>query len=87
MYKMSLIFKIYKHYCNANPPPVPCLTVTVYDASYDSKRPSHDARVGEVIDTVMMWHPVRTRHRSPGTLSQPPQDERRGDEEMTRTRT
>ena len=56
---MSLIFKIYKHYCNANPPPVPCLIVTVYDASYDSKMQSHDARVGEVIHSVMMWHPVK----------------------------
>ena len=86
IYKMSLMFNIYKQYTNANPP-VPCLTVTVYDASYDSKRPSHDDRVGEVIDTVMMWHPVRTRHRSRGTLSQPPLYERRHDEEMTRART
>ena len=54
------MFNIYKQYSNANPPPVPCLTVTVYNASYDSKRLSHDARVGEVIDNVMMWHPVRT---------------------------
>ena len=65
--KYVQMFNIYKQYSNANPPPVPCLTVTVYDATYDSKRPSHDARVGEVIDNVMMWHPVRTQHHSPGT--------------------
>ena len=33
------IFKIYKQYSNANPPPVPYLIMTVYDISYDSKRP------------------------------------------------
>ena len=77
------MFNIYKQYSNANPPPVPCLTVTVYDASYDSKRSSHDARVGEVIDNVMIQPPVRTRHHSRGTLSLPHQDERRHDEEMT----
>ena len=80
---MLLMFNIYKQYTNANPPPVPCLTVTVFDASYDSKKPSHDARVGEAIDIGMIQHPVRTRHHSRGMLSLPPQDERRHDEEMT----
>ena len=62
---MPLMFYIYKQYTNVNPLPVPCLTVTVYDASYDSKRPSHDTQVGEVIDTVMIQHPVRTRCNNP----------------------
>ena len=83
---MLLMFNIYKQYTNANPPSVPFLTVTVFYTSYDSKRRSHDAWVGEVIDTRMIKHPVRTRHHSRATLSLPPQDECRHDEEMTPAR-